>query len=550
VTTTDAAPSNLEALQQAAASIEQSAETLAGSRTPDQSLARVAHWVQAVAAVMGPLAAKVGTAPTAGSATTSSSRSAGRGPQGPQGPVAPASDVPPPMGVAMPNIMFQSSNPPGWQKDLSEIEQAVLDVLTFIAGAIGGTLNLGSIEWRSVQNWFESFNTTTALAPPDLADMVERNVLSFDEAAKEATLSGIGPERFTNLVLNTGEPPGVVEMLSLLRRGLIDEDEFGQAVAYSRIRTQYLPQLLQLAYSSMSPADAVEAYVKGIIPEPEAETLYEHGGGLKSQWDILKEAAGDAIGVERACALEAHGDISADELKKVILRSRINPMFEPIASLGNNKWLSAYQIGTMLSTGAATPQQATLWLTQDGYPSDQVAALVAAKSGQGIHKTKQEALSTILTGYEAGWLTPGQATEGIEGLGYPAEAVPALLALHDNRRIVATMDAAVTRVRAAVLARKIDWTKARAELASIGISAGVINHYVQLWQIEMDTEVRTLTSAQIGSLARKGHITEDVAKQKWVAMGYSQDDAGLLWMEYQPSAASLKAARPAPAATS
>jgi len=544
-------PTNAEAFVNAAEKVTKAADRLdPPAPTVEQRISNLTNILAAIASVLPAQMTPSGMAQASSAATTTKPQSSAQ---------SAVSDLPPITGQEpLPSITVTLAQTGVKEGELFQIggfllddlERWFFDIVGTIAGLLGGLSQIGIIKWRPLINYFNWTNQQQPLSPADCADMVERNILDFDTAAGEAALSGLDPTRFANLVQDTGEPPGIVEMLSLLRRGLIDEDTFAQAVAYSRVKTQYLPQLLQLAYSSMSPADAVEAYVKGIVTEPEAKTFYEHGGGLASQWGVLSEAAGDAIGVERACALEAHGDISADELKKVILRSRINPMFEGIAALGNNRWLSAYQIGTMLSTGAATPQQATLWLTQDGYPSDQVAALVAAKSGQGIHKTKQEALSTILTGYEAGWLTPGQATEGIEGLGYPAEAVPALLALHDNRRIVATMDAAVTRVRAAVLARKIDWTKARAELASIGISAGVINHYVQLWQIEMDTEVRTLTSAQIGSLARKGHITEDVAKQKWVAMGYSQDDAGLLWMEYQPSAASLKAARPAPAATS
>ena len=82
--------------------------------------------------------------------------------------------------------------------------------------------------------------------------MVIRNILDQDDAATNAAQSGVDAENFNYMVLNTGEPYGIDQALSLYRRGLIDYDELTKVVYYSRVRNEFLPDLLQLQWDTMS----------------------------------------------------------------------------------------------------------------------------------------------------------------------------------------------------------------------------------------------------------------------------------------------------------
>jgi hypothetical protein len=476
--------------------------------------------------------------------------------------------APPPLGDKLPALGTPNLEELFGAKVSDPVDKFFINLMASIGSVLSTFFQLATIQSRELLDQFNATRQTQLLSPADLADMVERNILAEPDAAKEAAGSGVNAERFHNLVLDTGEPPGIVQMLSLLRRGLITEEHFFQAVAYSRVRTEYFCDLVNLANETMSGADAIESYIKGVpvtVDDFAAENLtvdtsphaaplndqffaamFRRAGGLPSQWNLLKDSAGDAIGVQRAASLEAHGLISKAQFEDIIKRSRINPIFTYAALLGNKKWFSSFQIGAIVTADPALAPQATQWLIQDGYPVDQAKALVAAKAGGKVAKPKSETEAQLMAAYEAGIVHKPDFETGMTHLGYPAAAITAIEQSIEARRVLAADLAAIAKVRASYLARHIAWPKAHAELMQLQIDPVVILHYQTIWSTELASQVKGITPSQLGSLVRKGREGKAAAIAIWQTMGYSPLEADLMYKEYAPTPASLKSGMIAP----
>jgi hypothetical protein len=181
----------------------------------------------------------------------------------------------------------------------------------------------------------------TKLTPAQIADMVVKNVLpqypgqptptrlgniANGTIYTEASYSGLDAERLNALILDYGESYGIIDALRLYNRGThmpdlapaqgypnvlplyastgdlsgtygILEDELNKVIYYSRVRDEFIPDLKKLAHNSLTPADAVELALKDVVSRDDARQLFDAGGGVPEQFDVLVDGAGDAIGV-------------------------------------------------------------------------------------------------------------------------------------------------------------------------------------------------------------------------------------------------------------
>lgn len=400
---------------------------------------------------------------------------------------------------------------------------------------------------RPAINKLQILDGDVPIAPADAADMVERNIIDVGEGAGYAGSYGVRPAAFDLLVKNAGEPPGLEQMLSLVRRGLLDEGEMARMIAYSRVRTEWTPYVLDLMHDTMTQGDAIEGALKGVLGEGEAQSLFEMAGGLGDQFGTLLAIAGNPIGVESALNLWNHGFINEDQVTQVILHSRINPQFEQIAKLQRFKFLSAFQVVNAVKGGAATPQQAIQWLVADGYPVDQVTAVVqgAASGKTQTHKDATE--SQIAEMYEAGAIDKANAEARLVALGYEQSEADFVLSIYDEKRKLSMVQGAINQVRKVYLAGRIDDAAATNLLNELGVDPEAQGIYLTVWKVEAQSELKELTMAQIGSMFKKGLFTEAQAIARWEAMGYTADDAQLISANYggTPPAGSPAAQTPA-----
>lgn len=438
--------------------------------------------------------------------------------------------------------------------------QAVRTIATAVSAAAS----------QSAMNGVMANYQDVPLSPAVLADMSIRNLTIPSDGSgldaglvAEAAYSGISPARFAALSLDTGESYGIIDALRLWHQGSylaapvanpdqtvgqpayipgpslgdtygIAEAELDTVIYYSRVRDQFIGDLKKLSWSTMSPADAVNAAVKGRISPEFAAQLFEAGGGMPEQFDLLYETAGDSVGVEHAVALDADGDITAEQLQDVILQSRINPRFYDVALLANKKWLSAFQIHQAVQAGEVDVATATNWMIEAGYPADQSAATVGAAAKGPVAKVKNESEAMILDDYQANIITAGDATTALANLGYTADAIPFILESVVAKRVISMRNAAITRTRTAYVDFLIDEAAAKADMTNLGLPTAAIDQFITDWTIEQSLNVKRLSAAQVGKLLEDGILDVNNAIARWVQMGYLPEEANLLAYVYPP----------------
>jgi len=413
------------------------------------------------------------------------------------------------------------------------------DLVAFIFelfGAIPAILDLvmsaGHILAQPVLNNLWSKNTNIPLPPAVLADMVERNIIGQQYGEEQAALSGLSPDYFDLMVKDTGEPYGIMEALALLRRKAITLDQFTKILYYSRVRNEFLPDVLELRYNYMSPADAVEIALKGIQPEATAREMFTTAGGLEENWTDLLAAAGNPIGVVNAVNQYYHHIIGYPEVKKVIAHSRINPMFEHLALNEHLKWLTATQIHQALKAGSITPATARGWLITNGYDAEQAAAFAGSATQVAVEGSKHLNVSTIKELYAEGTLKPAQAETALEQLGYSKEDTAYMLSLEDAQVKIQETKRAVNRIRALYLAHRLNSTEATNNMIKLGVPEAARRTYLSIWDDELAGVVRVLSEAQVGRLYARGKLTSAETRTRFEKMGFSLADADLLIEDY------------------
>ncbi|MGH3571183.1 MAG: hypothetical protein ACRDUW_05040 [Pseudonocardiaceae bacterium] len=400
---------------------------------------------------------------------------------------------------------------------------------------------------QPIINHFNAIDGDIPLPPADAADGVVRGRWDDGTGFSFARSSGVTAETFRNMVALVGEPPPLDEMRDLWKRGDLDYSALAEMFKFSRVRDDYFEEWVRASYHTMSGADAIEGRLKGVIDDATARDLFTQAGGLASQYDWILALAGNPIGVQQALNLWNHRLISEDKVTEVILHSRINPIFEPIAKLMRHRFLAPFQVSQALKAGGATAAEATQWLLDDGYPADQVAAIVREGSATKVAKHKDLTESQITELYDSGLFSHDDATQHLVALGYDPGETDFILAVYDQRRELTMAQAAVNQVRKVYLARRIDDAAALAMLGSLGVDATAQQNYLAIWKVEQESELKELTMAQVGSAFKKGLMTDTEAMFRWAVMGYSPADTAVLLGEYggPPPAGSPAANAPA-----
>lgn len=438
---------------------------------------------------------------------------------------------------------------------------------------------------RSTIQKVEATYTDVAIPPDDLADMVERNVIpgtglpnipgmpagltppavmipGFDTVA-EAAKSGVSPATLAAMVTNTGEPYGVMDGLRLLNRNYdlpgITDNGLGQAVSdaavneaigiteylkallYSRVNPEFYGDVLLLRQETISTADALELALKAVVSPDVGRRLWAQAGGMPDQFDAMLSATGNTIGPEEAVHLWWWGVQNPDdvlitetELDQIIAHSRINPEFTDVLKKTARRFLSTYQIHQALVAGTVDVATAIDWMVGEGYSTAQAQAFANVATSTTTTAVKALTESIILTDYEGGYFTQAEATTALEAIGWPAAAIPAVLATYDSRKVIAMRNAAVTKLQKAFMAYHLSAPQVRSQMASIGIPETAADQYIQVWEVEQAAKVETLTTVQIGNFVVNGIISPETGLERWEQLGYNATDAQYLLAYYPP----------------
>lgn len=377
------------------------------------------------------------------------------------------------------------------------------------------------------------------LTPADLAAAVVRNFLTDAEASQRAEHLGMLAPTFRTLVQLSGDSPGPQQLAEALRRGVIGLEgtgaastSFMQGIAEGRLADKWAPVIRALSVVWPTPVDALDAALKGQIPDAEGRQLYERLGGDPQFYAWLLASIGDSPTPLEAAALAARGIIAEHGLGPDVL-SYDQAVKE---SRYRNKWGPAYRalsehipppstIVSMLAHRQLDEPTAHGLLLKNDMSEQLAAAYVGEAEYEAISDFRGLTESAVIDMYIAHVITRDQAVQILGVLHVSEQAAGLLLDYADLRYVVDSMNRSVQRIATLFVGRKISVQTATNALMTLGISPAAIDQIITDWELQAAANVKILTETQIVDAWYYEIITTAEAITDLGAVGYSEYDA-------------------------
>lgn len=390
------------------------------------------------------------------------------------------------------------------------------------------------------------------LSPADLASMVVKNILAEGNAASVAAASGITPGDFQAMVENTGEPPGLETVLEMWRRGYIGWADQGpesasveRAILTSRIYDYWSGAIQQMANVPISPADAIEATLKGQRPQADMQTEAYASGIDPTRFQILLDTAGNPPGPSELIELLRRGLIPLEGVGSAETSFQ-QGIYE---GRSKDKWWHLYadladyvppprSIATLQSHGVID-EAAAAKLYQDAGLTPELAGIYAASAvAVRVAAHTQLTEANILRLYYDQLVTADVATTMLGNLGITGAVAKYLLELQDFNRAEAAYNSAVTRIGSLYVGRKITRQTAVDSLGHLDVPAAAVAHLFATWDAEVNANVKPLTAAEVCDAFEYGIVSQAEGQSELEQLGYTAHDA---WVKL-----SIKAKGPLP----
>lgn len=392
------------------------------------------------------------------------------------------------------------------------------------------------------------------LSPADLALATLRGEMTAEVMQGYADQLGVTADDMAVLIGNTGEPPGLMQMLEAYRRDFIDKDRLERGIRQSRVRDEWIDVVEDLRYAPMSTADAITAAVRNYITSDQARAIADQNGLIPAQFDTLLAAHGRPIATGEALELLNRGLMTADQVKEVVRQSDVKDEYVDDVLQLARRLIPYRTINTILTHGVRDKAWGVSYLQLLGYSADDADALAATATTAKTAALKQITEAQILDLYEAKAITKDQANELLLNVGYDSDESAYVLDATEAKQSLAEQKKAIAAVRAAYLANRISKADASNQLDALQVMSDQRDLLLKDWVTEKAGIVKTPTEGQLTSAVYYGILTYDAAKSRLMDLGYSQEDAILVidvrLHGLQPGEPTIEGQAPSPPPTS
>lgn len=366
------------------------------------------------------------------------------------------------------------------------------------------------------------------VSPADLALAFLRGDIDQPTLYAYGARLGFAETDMDLFVTNTGEPPGLMQLLEAFRRDFIDKARLERGIKQSRVRDEWIDVVEDLRYSPMPIADAITAAVRNYISTDEARAIADQNGLIPDQFDTLLASHGRPIADGEALELLNRGQMTPAQVAQSIRESDIKDEYVPYVLELARRLIPYRTINTILSHGVRSKDWGVQYLMTLGYTADDADALVSTATAAKVVQTKQITEAQVVSLYESRGIDKADATKMLGNIGYDPTESEYILDAADSRSSLAEQNRAIAGIRAAFLADRIDANDAAQQLAAIGVLAAQSDKLVTDWKLELQGTVKTLSASQIAAAVYYGIWEYAYAERKLVALGYSEDDAKVL----------------------
>lgn len=370
------------------------------------------------------------------------------------------------------------------------------------------------------------------LAGADIALALLRGNITQARAEQLAAKQGITPDVLAVLVANTGEPPGIMDMVSLWRRGKISRDRLVRAILQSRIRDEWVPDIELLAVDPPTTEEVLQALVQGELTPAEAQQRYEQAGGDPTYFATAYNTRANSPAPGQLAEMANRGIIPWDGRGPAV--TSFSQGF--IEGRWKNKWEPAFrrlavylppprEVATLAREGAVTEAQAERLWEEHGLSAELAHTYWVSAHFQRTSAVHELARSEIVTLYFDQAIDRAQALAMLVKLRYPPADANWILDIADMRRARAVHEAAIKKIVARYTSYKIDRTQASTALHGLDVPTGQADQIMLFAELEREANLKTLTAAEIVDAWHVDVFTGPEALRRLEQDGYTPEDA-------------------------
>lgn len=369
---------------------------------------------------------------------------------------------------------------------------------------------------------------TVPVSPADAALAVLRGNMSQADGEQIAAENGLSSASFNTIVSNTGEPPGLEQLLEAYRRGIIDKATLERGILQSRYRNEWIPALEALRFAPISVADAVNAVVQDQLDVPTAESIAQQNGLEPGQFSILQNTAGEPLSRTEMEQLYNRGLATKDQVLQALRESRLKNKYGDLAFDLHAKIIDPGLLSRAVRYGGITESDAVAKAMENGYSQADATTVVNAGIQERLQSHKDRVVASVTALYQTGAIAESDATSVIRQMGYSATEADFIAASADYHRESHVITQVINAIRSKYLAHHITANEATGLLDALGLPTAQRDYLKTMWGIEWSAYVRLLTPAQIVKATKNDLITIEDGNARLVALGYSDVDAALL----------------------
>jgi len=414
-------------------------------------------------------------------------------------------------------------------------EQATeLSVIMLIVGAllypvVSGLMTAEATRAQQL-SWQQPHGMIAQLSPPEVALGMLKNTLQAEgvDPVAEAALSGVDSHRLNVLAANTGDPPGIAELLQAYRRGYIDVTRLEHGVRQSRLRDEWFDVIQKLRYAPPPAGEVVAGRLKAHLSETDYQAKLAEAGTDPANADWLLATAGRPYGTEQALHLLNRGVIDEARVRQVIAQSDVNPEYADDILQLRHYFPPPRSIVPMLRAGAITETQARELLGFYGVGEPWATAFITEATHTKATAAKELSQAQTVRMYGARFIDRPTATARLQRLGYDDTTVGMLLDFADEAQHERYVNAVVTRIHARYVAYKLTAVEAATALTADGVPVAAQADLLKVWEIEREANLHVLTPATITAAYRRQQIGPAETKARLLAVGVQHSDLAIV----------------------
>ena len=351
-------------------------------------------------------------------------------------------------------------------------------------GDVREGLKKGGVENKWIDPLFQL--AQDILTPSEAANAWQQSWMTEDEARDEAALSGVAPPRSAIQRQLAGNPPGPMDGLDLLRRGIITEAEYVQLVREGRIKTKYTDALLGLREHIIPGREAAGLWLRGWLTEGEAKARGALDGWAPEEMELLYQNRGRPatvrqihIGYARGAKLAGAAN-EEEAIQTAVKQSNIRTEYADLLSAQRYSYPSPFVIRALAQAGTFDNSTTRQILIESGWRPDYAEltadawtrATGAGPSTKWADRARSSLYSALRSDYVDGGADEALTRDGLTRVGATGAEQDAIIALWEWERSNVRRD--LTQAQILKLYKKAIWTREQAQLAldDLGMDAG------------------------------------------------------------------------------